>query len=84
MNARPSFFSLSYTWQRITIPEILEDEWFKIDHKPPVFYDDDDTSLDDVDAVFQDSEASLSIFEGPVRVLVVFLKSMFLIGRSTM
>lgn len=41
---------------RITIPEILEDEWFKIDYKPPVFDDEDETSLDDVDAVFQDSE----------------------------
>ncbi|XP_021776482.1 CBL-interacting protein kinase 32-like [Chenopodium quinoa] len=41
---------------RITIPEILEDEWFKVDYKPPVFDDEDDTSLDDVDAVFQDAE----------------------------
>lgn len=43
-------------WQRITIPEILEDEWFKVDYKPPDFYDEDETSLDDVEAVFQDSE----------------------------
>ncbi|KAL2938096.1 CBL-interacting protein kinase 32, partial [Bienertia sinuspersici] len=41
---------------RITIPEVLEDEWFKKDHKPPVFDDEDETSLDDVNAVFQDSE----------------------------
>ncbi|XP_057527331.1 CBL-interacting protein kinase 32-like isoform X2 [Amaranthus tricolor] len=41
---------------RLTIPEILEDEWFKVDYKPSVFDDKDDTSLDDVDAVFQDSE----------------------------
>ncbi|KNA04505.1 hypothetical protein SOVF_199070, partial [Spinacia oleracea] len=41
---------------RITIPEILEDEWFKRDYKRPVFDDEDETSLDDVDAVFQDSE----------------------------
>lgn len=41
---------------RITIPEILDEEWFKKDYKPPVFDDNDDTSLDDVDAVFKDSE----------------------------
>ncbi|GAB2233712.1 hypothetical protein Droror1_Dr00002941 [Drosera rotundifolia] len=41
---------------RITIPEILEDEWFKKDYKPPVFDDKEETSSDDVEAVFQDSE----------------------------
>lgn len=45
--------------QRITIPEILEDEWFKKDYKPPVFYEKEDANLDDVEAVFQDSEVSL-------------------------
>ncbi|KAF8403564.1 hypothetical protein HHK36_011668 [Tetracentron sinense] len=43
-------------WQRITIPEILEDEWFKKGFKPPVFEEKDDTNLDDVEAVFKDSE----------------------------
>ncbi|GAB2285155.1 CBL-interacting serine/threonine-protein kinase 3 [Dionaea muscipula] len=41
---------------RITVPEILEDEWFKKDYKPPVFYFKEETSSDDVEAVFQDSE----------------------------
>nr|XP_010922115.1 CBL-interacting protein kinase 32 isoform X3 [Elaeis guineensis] len=41
---------------RITIPEILEDEWFKKGYKPPVFEEKYDTNLDDVDAVFKDSE----------------------------
>ncbi|KAJ9146641.1 hypothetical protein P3X46_028879 [Hevea brasiliensis] len=41
---------------RITIPEILEDEWFKKDYKPPVFVEKGDTNLDDVEAVFKDSE----------------------------
>ncbi|KAL8136659.1 hypothetical protein V2J09_002660 [Rumex salicifolius] len=41
---------------RITIPEILEDEWFKIGYKPSVFYGKDDTCLDDVEAAFRDSE----------------------------
>jgi len=41
---------------RITIPEILEDEWFKKDYKPPVFEEKEETNLDDVEAVFKDSE----------------------------
>lgn len=45
-------------WQRITIPEILDDEWFKKGYKPPVFEEKEDTNLDDVEAVFRDSEVS--------------------------
>ncbi|KAI3870434.1 hypothetical protein MKX03_012713 [Papaver bracteatum] len=41
---------------RITIPELLEDPWFKKGFKPPVFEEKDYTNLDDVDAVFKDSE----------------------------
>ncbi|KAI3917011.1 hypothetical protein MKX01_003460 [Papaver californicum] len=41
---------------RITIPELLEDPWFKKGFKPPVFEEKDHTNLDDVDAVFKDSE----------------------------
>ncbi|XP_038900576.1 CBL-interacting serine/threonine-protein kinase 3 isoform X2 [Benincasa hispida] len=41
---------------RITIPEILEDEWFKKDYKPPVFEEQKIANLDDVEAVFKDSE----------------------------
>ncbi|KAF7815531.1 CBL-interacting serine/threonine-protein kinase 3 [Senna tora] len=41
---------------RITIPEILEDEWFKKDYKPPIFDEKLETNLDDVEAVFKDSE----------------------------
>ncbi|CAA2967989.1 CBL-interacting kinase 32 [Olea europaea subsp. europaea] len=44
---------------RIIIPEILEDEWFKKDYKPPVFDENYDTNLDDVEAVFKDSEEHL-------------------------
>lgn len=42
--------------QRITIPEILEDEWFKKGYKPPNFEQIEGVSLDDVDAVFNDSQ----------------------------
>ncbi|XP_060216136.1 CBL-interacting serine/threonine-protein kinase 3-like isoform X1 [Lycium barbarum] len=41
---------------RITVAEILEDEWFKKDYKPPVFNEKEDANLDDVEAVFKDSE----------------------------
>ncbi|KAL4333003.1 hypothetical protein GQ457_07G036260 [Hibiscus cannabinus] len=41
---------------RITIPEILKDEWFKKDYKPPVFEEKDITNLDDVEAAFKDYE----------------------------
>ncbi|KAJ1394314.1 Serine/threonine-protein kinase, active site [Sesbania bispinosa] len=44
---------------RITIPEILHDEWFKKDYKPPVFEEKRETNLDDIEAVFKDSEAHL-------------------------
>lgn len=47
--------------QRITIAEILEDEWFKKDYKPSVFYEIEDTNLDDVEAVFKDSEVCVSL-----------------------
>ncbi|KAJ8540030.1 hypothetical protein K7X08_026419 [Anisodus acutangulus] len=44
---------------RITIPEILEDEWFKKDYKPPHFEQDDDVNLDDIDAIFNGSDDHL-------------------------
>lgn len=47
-------------FQRITIPEILEDPWFKKDYKPPIFYEKEDTNQIDVDAIFKESEVSLT------------------------
>jgi hypothetical protein len=44
--------------QRITIAQMLEDPWFKKGYKPPVFDEKYQTSLDDVDAAFGDSEVS--------------------------
>ncbi|KAL2251871.1 UNVERIFIED_CONTAM: CBL-interacting serine/threonine-protein kinase 9, partial [Sesamum indicum] len=44
---------------RITISEILENEWFKKNYKPPHFKAEEDVSLDDVDAAFNDSEEHL-------------------------
>ena len=42
--------------QRITIAEILKNDWFKKGYKPPEFEQGEDVNLDDVDAVFNDSE----------------------------
>ncbi|GFQ04664.1 protein nrt1/ ptr family 5.15 [Phtheirospermum japonicum] len=47
--------------KRITIPEILADEWFKKDFKPPIFDEKEDTNLDDVEAVFKDSEKDYNV-----------------------
>ncbi|CDP08626.1 unnamed protein product [Coffea canephora] len=44
---------------RITIPEILENDWFKKGYKPPLFEQEEGVSLDDIDAVFNDSEEHL-------------------------
>lgn len=44
---------------RITISEILQDEWFKKDYHPPTFTEEEDVNLDDVDAAFNDSEEHL-------------------------
>ncbi|XP_061959339.1 CBL-interacting protein kinase 32-like isoform X3 [Populus nigra] len=41
---------------RITVSEILVDQWFKKGYKTPVFEEKEDTNLDDVEAVFKDSE----------------------------
>lgn len=41
---------------RITMSEILEDEWFRIGYKPAVFDEWLDANLDDVISVFKDSE----------------------------
>uniref|UniRef100_A0A0D6R4P5 non-specific serine/threonine protein kinase n=1 Tax=Araucaria cunninghamii TaxID=56994 RepID=A0A0D6R4P5_ARACU len=40
---------------RITMPEILKDEWFRKGYKPPKF-PKEDVTMDDIDAIFSDSE----------------------------
>ncbi|KAM0840752.1 hypothetical protein ACQ4PT_059451 [Festuca glaucescens] len=44
---------------RITIAQLLKDQWFKKGYKPPVFDEKCQTTLDDVDAAFGDSEEKL-------------------------
>lgn len=44
--------------QRITIAEILEDEWFKKGYKPPQFHYEESSNVDDVDAAFNNSKVT--------------------------
>ncbi|XP_056160417.1 CBL-interacting serine/threonine-protein kinase 9 isoform X2 [Syzygium oleosum] len=46
-------------FQRITIPEIREDEWFKKGYRPPRFEQEEEVNLDDIDAAFNDSQEHL-------------------------
>lgn len=52
--------------QRMTIPEILESDWFKKGYKPPQFEQDNNVNLDDIDAIFDDSEVIFFIYSFPV------------------
>ena len=47
--------------QRITIAEIIENEWFKKGYIPPKF-EQADVTLDDVDAIFNESEVRVVFF----------------------
>ena len=40
--------------QRITISELIENDWFKKGYKPPTF-EKANVSLDDVDSIFNES-----------------------------
>lgn len=42
---------------RITIAEVIENEWFKKGYKPPIF-EEPDISVDDIDAIFDESMLS--------------------------
>ncbi|XP_057778562.1 CBL-interacting serine/threonine-protein kinase 9 [Salvia miltiorrhiza] len=44
---------------RMSIPEILEHEWFRKDYKAPRFEQDEDVNLDDVDAIFSNNQEDL-------------------------
>ncbi|RRT47110.1 hypothetical protein B296_00045676 [Ensete ventricosum] len=48
------FVLMAAPLQRITIPQVLENEWFKKGYKPPQF-ETPDVVLDDVDAIFDES-----------------------------
>ncbi|KAJ9691076.1 hypothetical protein PVL29_013311 [Vitis rotundifolia] len=56
---------------RITIAEVIENEWFKKGYKPPSF-EQADVSLDDVDAIFDESGASILVVV-PISLNIFFL-----------
>ena len=59
--------------QRITISEILEDEWFKKGYKRPVFEEKYEGNFNDVEAAFKDSEVS----QNGILTLKVFVEVSF-------
>ncbi|XP_057823980.1 CBL-interacting protein kinase 23 isoform X3 [Cryptomeria japonica] len=44
---------------RITVPEIIKNEWFQKDYMPPKFQEDENVGLNEIDVVFSDSEEHL-------------------------
>ncbi|KAL4368479.1 hypothetical protein GQ457_05G001100 [Hibiscus cannabinus] len=64
---------------RITVPEILQDEWFKRGYKPPQFEQEEDINLDDIDDAFNDSTENL-VTERKVKP--VSMNAFELISRS--
>lgn len=50
-------------YQRITIEQIREDEWFKRGYAPARFPEYEDVNLDDVNAFFDDPEVGKAFTE---------------------
>ncbi|KAE8722098.1 CBL-interacting serine/threonine-protein kinase 9 [Hibiscus syriacus] len=65
--------------KRITVPEILQDVWFKKGYQPPQFEQEEDINLDDIDDAFNDSTENL-VTERKVRP--VSMNAFELISRS--
>ncbi|GFY88817.1 CBL-interacting protein kinase 23 [Actinidia rufa] len=68
---------------RITIAELIENEWFKKGYKPPTF-EQADVSLDDVDAIFDESgdTQNLVVERREERATSVFMNAFELISKS--
>ncbi|PSS11781.1 CBL-interacting serine/threonine-protein kinase [Actinidia chinensis var. chinensis] len=68
---------------RITIAELIENEWFKKGYKPPTF-EQADVSLDDVDAVFDESgdTQNLVVERREERATPVSMNAFELISKS--
>ncbi|MBA0743691.1 hypothetical protein Gogos_006351, partial [Gossypium gossypioides] len=65
---------------RITVPEILQDKWFKKGYKPPQFEQEEDVNLDDIDVAFNDSKQENIVTERKVKP--VSMNAFELISRS--
>lgn len=64
--------------QRITFAEVIENEWFKKGYKPPTF-EQADVSLDDVDAIFNESGVTISCLLYLISILITFLFGVLII-----
>ena len=60
--------------QRITITGIRNDEWFKKNYTPVRLYEDEDITLDDIHAVFEDSEVYICISKNSINISLCFEK----------
>ncbi|KAG5515872.1 hypothetical protein RHGRI_036798 [Rhododendron griersonianum] len=68
--------------KRITIAEVIENEWFKKGYKPPTF-EQADVSLDDVDAIFNElGDSPNLVVERREERPPVFLNAFELISKS--
>lgn len=75
--SRSEVFTLIFDiGQRITFAEVIENEWFKKGYKEPKF-ENADVSLDDVDAIFDESGVRLTFFFFPL-LFVCFLYGLYL------
>jgi len=61
--------SYNFLWlvQRITIAELINNEWFKKGYQPPRF-ETVDVNLDDVNSIFDESGVSLRIIQFILRL----------------
>lgn len=53
-------FFFSSSLQRIRMSEIKDDEWFKKDYTPVSYIEYEDVNLDDINAVFDETEVSVN------------------------
>ncbi|KAG4169958.1 hypothetical protein ERO13_A12G115750v2 [Gossypium hirsutum] len=65
---------------RITVPEILQDKWFKKGYKLPQFEQEEDVNLDDIDVAFNDSKQENLVTERKVKPMS--MNAFELISRS--
>lgn len=68
--------------QRITIAEVIENEWFKKGYQPPVF-EQEEVNLDDVNAIFNESAVCVLIFSQLFCFLEFGLPTILLCGLYT-
>lgn len=71
-----SLRSLFLCFQRITIEQIRDDEWFKKGYNPVSVIESEDVNLEDINAAFDDDEVRAS-FKSIVLYLFLYFKDQF-------